>query len=368
MYQLSRSIYGSWRLTSSRTRFPAERAADATTSACCAPCEAHDLPPRDGSPLLRASRRGRCSATIRVYFPIALAGPRLARRRPLHDVRRRVVRAPSRPTATTSPATALECRATTRKGTPCQRTPLPHNGYCPSHQHLAETEATSTRSSWSSVDSALIEWPGTPCASASSGWGSWARARPRTWREPAHELNVFNRTRETAEAWAEEHGATVAGTPARPPTARDAVITMVVDGAQVEEMLLGEDGAAAGAPEGRCSSTCRRSRPSDARRIGEHAHRAGPRLRRRARDRLGSEGRGRHAHDHVRRQRRGHASAPGRCSRRWARRSSTPARSARARRSRSSPTRVSAINCADARPGAGGRPRAPASTSRRCSR
>jgi hypothetical protein len=34
----------------------------------------------------------------------------------------------------------LECRATTRKGTPCQRMPLPRNGYCPSHQHLAETE------------------------------------------------------------------------------------------------------------------------------------------------------------------------------------------------------------------------------------
>ena len=37
----------------------------------------------------------------------------------------------------------LECRATTRRGTPCQRTPLPHNGYCPSHQHLAETEEVS---------------------------------------------------------------------------------------------------------------------------------------------------------------------------------------------------------------------------------
>jgi hypothetical protein len=36
----------------------------------------------------------------------------------------------------------LQCRATTRKGTPCQRTPLPRNGYCPSHQHLAETEET----------------------------------------------------------------------------------------------------------------------------------------------------------------------------------------------------------------------------------
>ena len=34
----------------------------------------------------------------------------------------------------------LQCRATTRRGTPCQRVPLHRNGYCPSHQHLAETE------------------------------------------------------------------------------------------------------------------------------------------------------------------------------------------------------------------------------------
>jgi hypothetical protein len=40
----------------------------------------------------------------------------------------------------------LQCRATTRKGTPCQRMPLPHNGYCPSHQHLAETENMEDRS------------------------------------------------------------------------------------------------------------------------------------------------------------------------------------------------------------------------------
>ncbi len=32
------------------------------------------------------------------------------------------------------------CRATTRKGAACQRTPLARNGYCPSHQHLADTE------------------------------------------------------------------------------------------------------------------------------------------------------------------------------------------------------------------------------------
>jgi hypothetical protein len=33
------------------------------------------------------------------------------------------------------------CRAHTRKGTPCQRDPLPGNDYCPSHKHLEETFA-----------------------------------------------------------------------------------------------------------------------------------------------------------------------------------------------------------------------------------
>jgi hypothetical protein len=32
----------------------------------------------------------------------------------------------------------LCCHATTRKGTPCQRVPLPGSKYCPSHQHLEE--------------------------------------------------------------------------------------------------------------------------------------------------------------------------------------------------------------------------------------
>ena len=34
----------------------------------------------------------------------------------------------------------LQCRATTRRGTPCQRVPLHSNGYCPSHQHLSERD------------------------------------------------------------------------------------------------------------------------------------------------------------------------------------------------------------------------------------
>ena len=33
------------------------------------------------------------------------------------------------------------CRATTRKGKPCQRAPLPEREYCPSHQHLETARA-----------------------------------------------------------------------------------------------------------------------------------------------------------------------------------------------------------------------------------
>ena len=32
------------------------------------------------------------------------------------------------------------CHATTRKGKPCQRTPLPDRDYCPSHQHLDQAK------------------------------------------------------------------------------------------------------------------------------------------------------------------------------------------------------------------------------------
>lgn len=34
----------------------------------------------------------------------------------------------------------LRCPVFTRRGTACARTPLPKNGYCPSHQHLVREE------------------------------------------------------------------------------------------------------------------------------------------------------------------------------------------------------------------------------------
>ena len=52
-----------------------------------------------------------------------------------------------------------------------------------------------------------------------------------------HELTVWNRTREKADAWANEHGATVAGTPAEAAEGAEVLFTMLVDGPQVAVTL-----------------------------------------------------------------------------------------------------------------------------------
>jgi 3-hydroxyisobutyrate dehydrogenase-like beta-hydroxyacid dehydrogenase len=88
-------------------------------------------------------------------------------------------------------------------------------------------------------------------------------------RRAGFELSVFNRTRERAEAWAAEHGGTVADSPRAAAEGADVVITMVVDGPQVEAMLLGPDGAAAGAPEGALFVDMSTIAPSDARRLAD---------------------------------------------------------------------------------------------------
>jgi 3-hydroxyisobutyrate dehydrogenase len=60
------------------------------------------------------------------------------------------------------------------------------------------------------------------------------------------ELTVWNRTAATAEAWAARHGAAVASTPQALASNSDVVISMVVDGPQVESVLLGDEGAGQG--------------------------------------------------------------------------------------------------------------------------
>ena len=60
------------------------------------------------------------------------------------------------------------------------------------------------------------------------------------------ELTVWNRTAATAEEWAARHGAAVASTPQALASNSDVVISMVVDGPQVESVLLGDEGAGQG--------------------------------------------------------------------------------------------------------------------------
>ncbi len=91
------------------------------------------------------------------------------------------------------------------------------------------------------------------------------------------DVTVFNRTRERADAWAAEHGGNVAATPREVAERSETVITMVVDGPQVEAMLLGEDGAVLGAKPGTLFVDMSTIGPADTRRIAgelvERGHR-----------------------------------------------------------------------------------------------
>ncbi len=100
------------------------------------------------------------------------------------------------------------------------------------------------------------------------GLGIMGSRQAANLRRAGYELTVFNRTTATAEAWAAEHGAEVAASPREAAAGTSAVISMVVDGPQVEAMLLGEDGAAAGAAPGTLFIDCSTIAPADARRIG----------------------------------------------------------------------------------------------------
>jgi 3-hydroxyisobutyrate dehydrogenase-like beta-hydroxyacid dehydrogenase len=81
-------------------------------------------------------------------------------------------------------------------------------------------------------------------------------------------LTVWNRTRETAERFCSEHGAALADTPAQAARDSDIVITMVVDGPQVERVLLGEDGVASGGRPGLLCVDCSTIGPTATRAIG----------------------------------------------------------------------------------------------------
>ena len=58
-----------------------------------------------------------------------------------------------------------------------------------------------------------------------------------------HDLTVYNRTREKADAWVAAHGGRAAATPAEAAEGQDAVMSCVGRDADLEEVTLGPDGA-----------------------------------------------------------------------------------------------------------------------------
>jgi len=88
-------------------------------------------------------------------------------------------------------------------------------------------------------------------------------------RRAGVELSVWTRTPGKARAWAAAHGARAAATPAEAAREAAVAITMLVDGPQVEAVLLGDDGAAAGAGAGTLFVDMSTIGPSATRRIGE---------------------------------------------------------------------------------------------------
>lgn len=137
MYQFSRAIYRE--LAPLVLAPPAGAAPGANHAAVLRACE--DVITRlatDRHYFARPERTLFCD--IRSYFPMSAQAE-------VHRVVTRYVRYAQQFLAehpheayTAVSGAPPQCRATTRKGSACQRTPLPHNGYCPSHQHLAETE------------------------------------------------------------------------------------------------------------------------------------------------------------------------------------------------------------------------------------
>jgi 3-hydroxyisobutyrate dehydrogenase-like beta-hydroxyacid dehydrogenase len=84
------------------------------------------------------------------------------------------------------------------------------------------------------------------------------------------ELSVYTRTREKAERFASEHdGATAAATPREAAEGASTVISMVPDAPEVEEVLLGEQGAVHGLEAGGLAIDMSTIAPTSAKAIGE---------------------------------------------------------------------------------------------------
>ena len=83
------------------------------------------------------------------------------------------------------------------------------------------------------------------------------------------ELSVYTRTAEKAERFAAEHGARAAATPREAADGASVVISMVPDAPEVEEVLLGEQGAVHGLAAGALAIDMSTIAPTAARAIAE---------------------------------------------------------------------------------------------------
>jgi 3-hydroxyisobutyrate dehydrogenase-like beta-hydroxyacid dehydrogenase len=105
------------------------------------------------------------------------------------------------------------------------------------------------------------------------GLGIMGSLQAANLAKAGYELTVYNRTREKADAWAAEHGGTVVDSPREVAERSDVVITMVVDGPQVEAMI---DAALPGAREHTLFVDMSTIAPATARglakRLGEAGH------------------------------------------------------------------------------------------------
>ena len=100
------------------------------------------------------------------------------------------------------------------------------------------------------------------------GLGIMGSRMAASLRREGFDVTAWTHTPGKAQTWAQEHGATAVATPAEVGAASDVVVSMVVDGAQVEAILLGPDGAATAAREGALFVDMSTIAPADARRIG----------------------------------------------------------------------------------------------------
>lgn len=112
------------------------------------------------------------------------------------------------------------------------------------------------------------------------GLGIMGSPMARNLREAGFELSVYNRTREKAERFAAAHGARVAATPADAAEGVDALITIVPDAPQVEEVLFGDHGAAAALSDDALvidmSTTSPTASKAIAKRLAPHAYLEAP--------------------------------------------------------------------------------------------